>query len=162
MAEEFNDLTFGDETRRNGDYVAFPVDETASAGLSEGDAVALDEDGYLVAAGGADAATETVGVLYTFQYFGDSTFGQEIDYDRDATVKVGGTVKAEVAQGVSAGDMLEANDGTFEAIAAEDATGNENYQAYSDAEAQVGGPRNESQHVDPDREGDYFAEVRLR
>lgn len=160
MAEEFNDLTFGDETRRNGDYVAFPVDETASAGLSEGDAVALGGDGYLVAAGGADAATETVGVLYTFQYFGDSTFGQEIDYDRDATVKVGGTVKAEVDQGVSAGDMLEANDGTFEAI--DSPSGDENYQAYSDAEQQVGGPRNESQHVDPEREDDYFAEVRLR
>ena len=160
MAEEFNDLTFGDETRRNGDYVAFSVDETASAGVSEGDAVALGEDGYLVAAGSDGAETETVGVLYTFQYYEEANGGPTRDYDRDATVKVGGTVKAEVDSNVSAGDMLEADDGTFVAI--DSPSGDENYQAYSDAEEQVGGPRNESQHSEPERDGDHFAEVRLR
>ena len=157
MAEEFNDLTFGDETRRNGDYVAFPVSSHEDE-PDEGDVVALDDDGNLVKADDDNI----IGVLYTYQYYEEANGGPTRDYDRDATVKVGGTVKAAVAEAVDAGDFLEASDGTFEAIEEGDVTGNENYQAYSDAEQQVGGPRNESQHVDPEREDDYFAEVRLR
>ena len=171
MAEEFNDLTFGDETRRNGDYVPFPVSEAESGGLSEGDVVAVDgETGNLVPAADGDAI---VGVLYTFQYFEQANAGEQIDYELDATVKVGGTVKAHVAQDVSAGDTLAAGlpedepesgdpdtTGVFEIG---DADANvANYQALSDAEQQVGGPRPESQHSEPDRDGDYFAEVRLR
>ena len=158
MAEEFNDLSFGDETRRNGDYVAFPVsaDTAAEDEPDEGDVVALD-DGNLVKAGSDD---NIIGVLYTYQYYEEANGGTTRDYDRDATVKVGGTVKAAVDSNVDAGDFLEATDGEFTAVGSP--TGTENYQAYSDAEEQVGGPRNESQHVDPEREDDYFAEVRLR
>jgi len=160
MAEEFNDLSFGDETRRNGDYVSVPVDSETDPAPQEGDAVGID-DGVLVR---ADAADEAIGVLYTYQYFEEASAGEQIDYDRDATVKVGGTVKAEVvAEGdgaVEAGDPLTIADGAFTSEGA-DGLDSANYVAISDAEEQVGGPRNESQHID-DRDGDHFAEVLLR
>lgn len=160
MAEEFNDLSFGDETRRNGDYVSLPVDENASADAREGDAVGLDGDGYIVQAG--DGVTGAIGVLYTYQYFEQANAGEQIDYDRDATVKVGGTVKAWVDDGVSAGDDLtvDATPGQFETGDGDNETAN--YVAIRDAAEQVGGPRNESQHIDDDRDGEYFAEVLLR
>ena len=168
MAEEFNDLSFGDETRRNGDYVSLPVDETESADAREGDAVGLDGDGNLVQANSESGEeVEPIGVLYTYQYFEEANAGEQIDYDRDATVKVGGTVKAWVDDDVSAGDTLVAgddSDGGEEAgqfVTGTDDGSVGNFVAISDAASQTGGPRNESQHID-DRDGDHFAEVLLR
>lgn len=128
----YDDLDYGDETRHRGDYVGLPHDE-ANDGIEEGAAVGFDGTKIVP----ADDANPAIGVLYTYQYAGN-----EVVQDRNATVKVGGTVKAQVAGTVSAGAHLGAADtssgetpGNFSATLG-DATSN--FVALSDARAQDG------------------------
>jgi hypothetical protein len=113
----YEGLNPGDETRRNGDYVGLPHDE-AGDGLEEGQFVA--HDGTDIESVGDDGTSDftegVVGVLYTYQYAGDSGGAPQpdsnIDQSRDATVKTSGTVVAEFDyQGFtpSAGDVLGPN-----------------------------------------------------
>lgn len=103
----FDGLDAGDETRRNGDYVGLPHDET-NDGISEGELVVY--DGTDIAAAGADPTTEDiVGVLYTYQYSGED---DTVRQDRDATVKTSGTVIADLTTqdgNFSVGGTLGAN-----------------------------------------------------
>lgn len=115
----FDDLDPGDETRRNGDYVSFPhaTNEDGSGGPTEGDLVGLDTNGNLVAVNNDDGAgalqeATVVGVLYTYQYYGE---GDNIRTDREATVKTHGAVKGNiggydaVSNGYTAGDAAGAD-----------------------------------------------------
>jgi len=144
---DVGDLDFGDETRRNGDYVGLPHDE-ANDNVQEGEAVSFDGT-HIQSCAGSDPM---VGVLYTYQYAGDSGGSPQpesnIVQDRNATVMTRGTVKAFVEDGVSAGDALTAggsNDGVFDTAGSQDV----------DA-----GPIALSDAVE---EGsDYYAEVLLR
>lgn len=115
----FDDLDPGDETRRNGDYISLPhgAAEDGSGGPSEGDVVAMDTNGELTAVNNNDGAgaleeADVVGVLYTYQYYGEPS---TIRTDRDATVKTHGAVKAnigdydDVSTGYSQGDVAGAN-----------------------------------------------------
>jgi hypothetical protein len=111
LAPNFDDLTYGDETRRFGDYVGLPHDE-ADDGVPVGQAVHLDGTDIAAATGSSDPV---VGVLYTYRYTGDSggpADPGDVQQDAPATVKTKGTVKAEVESGVSAGDGLEAGTST--------------------------------------------------
>lgn len=150
---DYDDLSYGDETRRNGDYVSLPHDEE-NDDVDEGAAVSFDGT-HLQAAADGDAL---VGVLYTYQYAGDSGGAPQpesnIRQDRNATVKTSGTVKARVASDVSAGDALEPGvdtDGEFHTV---DSASAEvaNAVALSDAREQD----------DADGDTTYYAEVLLR
>jgi len=149
LAPNFDDISYGDETRTNGDYVGLPHDE-ATDGVKEGQAVAL--DGTDIAA--AAAGDPVVGVLYTYQYYGDSGGPSDpgtVDQDGPATVKTSGTVKAEVESTVAAGDALEAGVSTAGVFDTTDATDAEmaNYVALTDAK----------QDDRPDGSTAYYAEV---
>lgn len=145
MAQKnFDDLNYGDETRRHGDYVGLPHDqdqsETGSGSnndVREGEAVAVDSNGNIAKAD-IDGAGAAIGVLYTYQYFQNE--GQQVDQDRDATVKTQGTVKARVGSGVSAGDHLAApataTSGTAGVLDASSSTEDSNFVALSDARQQ--------------------------
>lgn len=102
----FEDLSPGDETRRNGDYVGLPHN---GADIVEGEFVDLGSDG--IEAVTAPESDDIVGVLYTYQYFHDADGGEKVDQERDATVKTSGTVKADVSgiTDAGAGDVLGAN-----------------------------------------------------
>lgn len=117
----YEGLNPGDETRRNGDYVGLPHNEDANGGPEEGDPVTLNASGNVVTVT-EDGATGTIlesvfGVLYTYQYAGDSGGAPQPDsnivQDRDATVKTSGTaiVEFDNVAGVSpsVGDTLGPN-----------------------------------------------------
>lgn len=108
--KNYDDLDFGDETRGEAlQTVGLPhgAAEDGSGGPDEGMAVTVD-GGNIVAATQGD---NVVGVLYTYQYFGDSSRdGPYVRTDRDATVAVGGKFKAYVGSGVVAGDALAPDD----------------------------------------------------
>lgn len=147
---DFEDLGYGDETRRNGDYVGLPHDE-ASGGTSaadEGEAVAVDGSGNIKQAEDGD---NIVGVLYTYQYFHEANAGDAIDQDREATVKTQGTVKAKVASTVSAGDSLNT-----------DTAGASNAGVFSEVNGSADGPFVALQDATEDADGNYYAEVLLR
>lgn len=107
----------GDETRRNGDYVGLPhtTDEDGSNGPDEGELVTFDGTTISTAAVPGDGTgDELFGVLYTYQYFGDTQAGRDpkLRTDRNATVKTSGTVVVDVsglAVSVSEGDVLGPN-----------------------------------------------------
>ncbi len=152
---DFDDLDYGDETRRHGDYVGIPHDQDQSNGSStsdndvdEGHAVHVDSQGNIAKANEGEAV---VGVLYTYQYFGEGQPGT-IKQDREATVKTSGTVKAYVESGINAGDPLEAGVTTNGVFDTSNATDSEmaNYVALTDAVE------------DPANSGDYYAEVLIR
>lgn len=148
LAPNFDDIDYGDETRRNGDYVGLPHDE-ATDGVPEGQAVALDGTDIAAAASG----DPVVGVLFTYQYYTDNTGGQKVDQSAPATVKTSGTVKAEVESGVAAGDGLTiTNAGVFDTAGtqAEDARA----IALTDAKAQDNSNPNGAG-------GEYYADVLL-
>jgi len=102
MAELNTGLDAGDETRHHGDYVGFPhpvpdetnIDDISSNGPVEGELVT--HDGTDIASVTFDSSGNVVedilGVLYTYQYYGDSQYGPFVRGDRDATVKLDGTV----------------------------------------------------------------------
>ena len=103
VTADFDDINYGDEAHRNGDYVGLPHDQDGD-GVLEGQAVMHD---------GVDLAKATgtdpiVGVLSNYAYYTDNTGGHTVDQDAPATVKTRGTVKAEVESTVSAGDGLDA------------------------------------------------------
>jgi hypothetical protein len=107
----FGDLSYGDETRRNGDYVGLPHDE-ASNTVKTGEAVRVNGSGNIVR---ADATGDAVGILSNFERSGDSGGPSDpapIDQDQDANVKVGGVVKAVVESDVSAGEYLTPGNST--------------------------------------------------
>lgn len=93
---DFDDLSYGDETRRHGDYIGVPHD-FASGGTSaplEGQAVSIDGSGNIKKYENGEVF---LGVLHTYNYYYDPSSGPTVDPDKDATVKVSGTVKAEVS-----------------------------------------------------------------
>src|SRR6056297_983963 len=96
---QFSDLGYGDETRRNGDYVGLPHDQDDGAtdkNVLPGHAVRIDGDGVISR---ADGTGDAVGVLANYERSGDSGGPDDpgdIDQDQNANVKVGGVVKAEV------------------------------------------------------------------
>lgn len=150
---DFEDLDFGDETRRNGDYVGLPHDQASGGAndVKEGQPVAIDPNGNIKKAEDGDTI---VGVLYTYQYYGEDN---SIRQDREATVKTQGTVKAEVTQDASAGDSLAAPNtggtatGTAESagmFGIEDADDSYPFVALTDP-------------ADPDGDGRYYSEVLL-
>lgn len=112
----FEGLNPGDETRRNGDYIGLPHDE-ATDGVEEGELVTFNGTKITAAAvDGAAGGDSVFGVLYTYQYAGDSGGAPQPDsnvvQDRDATVKTSGTAVVEF-DGVDAtpspGDTLGPN-----------------------------------------------------
>lgn len=102
------DVDPGDETHRYGDRVPLPHDEE-SGGVNApepGEAVALDGNGNIKQ---AEQGDNIVGVLKTYPYYGDSQ-NRQIDQDQPATVKLQGSLKANVKAGVTAGTELGAPD----------------------------------------------------
>lgn len=101
----YGDLSYGDETRRNGDYVSLPHDE-ANNTVKEGEAVTVNSSGDIIRATNGDTV---VGVLYELPRSGDSGGPSDpapVEQDSEATVKVAGTVKAVVESTVEAGEPL--------------------------------------------------------
>jgi hypothetical protein len=155
---DFDDLDYGDETRRNGDYVGLPHDQDQSNGSSdatndvaEGMAVTVDAQGNIAA---AEDGENVVGVLYTYQYYEDGQTGESIDQDRNATVKTQGTVKAYVASDTAAGEALAPDSTNEDAGVLANTNGSANTSnivALSDAKQQ-----------DVDGTTRYYAEVLLR
>lgn len=149
------DVDYGDTTHRYGDKVALPHDQESSGDndVNEGEAVAIDENGYIAKAD-VSGAGPAVGVLKNYEYFGDSP-NEQIAQGTDATVLMQGTVKARVASGVSAGEHLATPDssgtGTAGVLAAGGA-GESNFVALSDA----------TQEDLEDGTTAYYAEVLLR
>lgn len=106
----YEGLNAGDETRRNGDYVGLPHDE-ATDEIDEGELVTHDGTDISPVSDVSDTGSDIFGVLYTYQYSGDSGGAPQpdsnIEQDSDATVKVSGTVVADLSSfSVSAGDAL--------------------------------------------------------
>lgn len=106
----------GDETRRNGDYVGLPhtTSEDGTGGPVEGKPVTFDGSTISEAAvDGGGTGDNIFGVLYTYQYFGDSSRdGPYIRTERNATVKTSGTVVVDlgdVSASPSEGDALGPN-----------------------------------------------------
>jgi len=106
----YEGLNAGDETRRNGDYVGVSHDET-NDNVDEGELVTINSSGVLKAAGGDTSAVDVAGVLYTYQYAGDSGGAPQPDsnivQDRDATVKTSGTVIADLSAQETGADTVE-------------------------------------------------------
>lgn len=164
---EHDELDYGSEVRGeavqtvHGDHEVpeSGPDYTGAGDPVEGMVVALDDDGYLKAADAneGNGGTEAFGVLYTYQYFGDSSRdGPYVRTDRPATVAVGGKLKVHVESGVSAGDSLAVGDSGGSGVpgvltAATDDTSN--FMAVTDARQQ--GTR-------PDSSDAYYAEVLIR
>lgn len=147
---DFEDLGYGDETRRNGDYVGLPHDQDAgtTSAADEGEAVAIDGSGNIKQAEDGD---NIVGVLYTYQYYHDADTGSTIDQDRDATVKTQGTVKAKVASSVEAGNSLNT-----------DTDGSSDAGVFSEVNGSADGPFVALQDATEDADENYYAEVLLR
>ena len=109
----FSDLDPGDETRRNGDYVAFPhadSDGTAldSVTISRGEPVTY--DGASLSAAGA-TTDDIAGILANYDVYGDT--GSE-EVGPDATVKVRGEVIADLsAFAPTVGTYLDDNADVF-------------------------------------------------
>lgn len=107
----------GDETRANGDFVQLPdpdVEEDGTNAVGAGVPVAYDGSTITPAAiNGSGGGDDVVGVLYTYQYFGDSSRnGPFIDTTREPTVMTRGAVVADlsdVAATPAAGDVLGPN-----------------------------------------------------
>ena len=107
----------GDTTRRNGDYISLPdpdVEEDGTNAIGEGVPVTFDGSTISAAAvDGAGGGDPIFGVVYTYQYFGDSSRdGPYIDTDRDPTIKTSGTVVADlsgIGASPSPGDTLGPN-----------------------------------------------------
>lgn len=112
----YEGLNPGDETRRNGDYVGLPHDE-ATDGVEAGELVTHDGTDIAAAAVPGDGTGDSVvGVLYAYQYAGDSGGVPQPDsnivQDKDVTVKTSGTAIVEfdgVAASPSPGDVLGPN-----------------------------------------------------
>lgn len=106
---QFSDLSYGDETRRFGDYVALPHDE-ANNEVKTGEVVRVNGSGNVVR---ADGTGDAIGVLSNFERAGDSGGPSDpapIEQDQPANIKLGGVVKAVVDDDVSAGEYLTAGD----------------------------------------------------
>jgi hypothetical protein len=147
FVRDYDDIDYGDEVRGEAlQTVALPHDE-ANDGVAIGKTVEM-VDGVIKAA----SAGNEVGVLYTYQFSGDSR-PPAVRQDRKATVAVGGKVKAEVAGTVEAGDQLEA-DGSG-VLAATGANTHGPYVALSDARQQDNDNPNGGS-------GEHYAEVLLR
>lgn len=149
---DYDDLDYGDETRGEAvQTVGLPHDESTD-GLAEGQAVGFNGT-KLVA---ADANNPAIGVLYTYQYYGENN---SIRQDRNATVLVGGKVKAQVESDVTAGSPLTTPDtaGTETAgnLGADGADDSSNFTALSDARSQDNDNPNGSDSVN-------YAEVLVR
>ena len=158
MAYEVNydDLDYGDETRGEAvQTVGLPHDE-ATDGLVEGQAVGF--NGTKIVA--ADASNPAIGVLYTYQYYGDSSgSGPQVRQDRNATVAVGGKIKAQVEGDVTAGSALTTPDtgGTETAgnFGVDNADDSSNFTALTDAKQQDNDNPNGGT-------GESYAEVLIR
>ena len=170
---EHDDLDYGDEIRGESVQTVHGEHEAPESGPDyanagdplEGMVVAIDNDGFIKAAdvNEGNGGTEGFGVLYTYQYFGDSSRdGPYIRTDRPATVAVGGKLKVHVTgandtlAAVEAGDSVAVTDTGGDGIAgvlgpASDDTSN--FIAVTDARQQ--GTR-------PDGSDAYYAEVLLR
>lgn len=153
-SDDFGDLSYGDETRRNGDYVGLPHDQD-SGGTSDvlvGQAVSVDGSGNIKQMENGDTF---VGVLQNYQRFGDSGGRADpgtIDQDRDATVKTQGTAKVEVASDVVAGEALGVGSGGTAGVLDNGDAPEDSLVALSDA----------IQDDRPDGTTAYYAEVLIR
>ena len=99
----------GDESRRNGDYIGFPTQETSDTELSsvavpKGVPATLDTNGELAEASLDADPTVTgdsvIGVVYEYDVYGGnqgSNNRQLVDADADATVKTRGGVYADLS-----------------------------------------------------------------
>jgi hypothetical protein len=159
--DDFGDLSYGDETRRDGDHVGLPHDQQ-SGGTSDvrpGQAVSIDGSGNIKQAEDGDVV---VGVLQNYQRAGDSGGPADpapIQQDREATVATRGVVKVEVSNDtgnsldVSAGDELGV-DGTDGVAGVLDSGGSPetDYIALTDA----------TEDDRPDGTTAHYAEVLLR
>lgn len=108
----------GDETRNSGDYIKLPHGNTGTDVTdptpAEGIAVTI-SGGEITAAAvdGSNTGDQVVGVVYTYQYAGDSSReGPYVRTDEEATVKTHGAIVTDLS-GVSAspseGDVLGPN-----------------------------------------------------
>jgi hypothetical protein len=109
---DFSGLSYGDETRRNGDYVGIAHSEGGSieGAVRRGQPVVI--SGGVIAAASDTSGDAVVGVLSNYPRAGDSGGPSDpapITGGQPATVKTSGTVKAEVDSAVSAGDVLGVN-----------------------------------------------------
>jgi len=163
--KNYDDLDYGDDTRGEAiQTVGLPhgAPESGADGIDEpveGMVVAVDGSGELIPATDTDDA---VGVLYTYQYFGDSSRdGPYVREDRDATVAVGGKLKVHVDSGVTAGNALVPHAGGVagEPAGVLEAGGAEgsNFVALSDAKQQGTRPDGNGGTEDA-----YYAEVLVR
>jgi len=103
----------GDETRRNGDYIGLDhpnTEERPSGGPTPaaGKPVVLGSNGEVEAAP-AGGGGDIVGVLYTYQHFGETVEGVQdrIRPERDATVKTHGAVVADLSDQVGGSATVE-------------------------------------------------------
>jgi hypothetical protein len=115
----FEDLNPGDETRRNGDYVALPHpdgDDTALDSVTIPRGRAVTYDGTALAEPAGDNSELVAGVLANYNVYGDS--GSE-EVGPEATVKMRGEVIADLtayengAATVEEGGALGANGGIY-------------------------------------------------
>lgn len=111
---EYDDLDAGDDTRRNGDYIAYPHPDNEGDALSS---VTINR-GRLVTYDGTDLseATSTTddmfGVLQNYDVYGDT--GKE-KVGQEATVKTNGSVLANLGANFSptVGTYLDDNANVF-------------------------------------------------
>lgn len=92
----FDDVDAGDETRRDGDHVAFAHpdgDGTALDSVTLARGVPVAYDGTDLQAVTGDGTDDVAGILQNYDVSGDT--GSEV-VGPDATVAVGGTVKADL------------------------------------------------------------------
>lgn len=158
MAEaDYDDLDYGDETRGEAvQTVGLPhgAPESGADGEDhpvEGMVVSVNGDGELAPAADGENA---VGVLYTYQYFGDSSHdGPYVRTDRDATVAVGGKLKVHVNEDVGAGDALAPDTDAAGVLDAGGSESDSNFVALSDARQQGELPNGDDA---------YYAEVLVR
>jgi hypothetical protein len=130
---DYDDLDYGDETRGEAlQTVGLPHGSTAASDLPEGTAVTWDETNEEIIA--ATDGDDVIGILYTYKYYEDD--GLQIRTDRNATVAVGGKVKARVHTDVVPGAVAAGTNGDDGELESTAATTESNFTALSGSQSQ--------------------------
>lgn len=129
---DYDELDYGDEVRGEAlQTVGLPHGSTQASDLPEGTAVAWDSGADEIVA--ATDGDDVIGVLYTYQYYGENN---SIRTDRNATVAVGGKVKARCHDDVVVGAVAVGANGADGELESSAASPESNFTALSDAQAQ--------------------------
>jgi hypothetical protein len=159
---QFSGLGYGDETRKQGDYIGVEHDQQAGGlyDVKPGQAVSTDGSGVLKQYENGDVL---LGVLSNYERSGDSGGPSDpapIDQNQDANVKVSGVAKVEVSN--DTGNTIDvANTGLELGVDSTNGVAGV-LDAGDDGQAEALSLSGAVEDDRPDGTTAYYAEVRLR